>query len=85
MIEKQHNSWRDLPEPAGEMTLCFAQCTRHSNCVLQPQIYIEQIHILESPTTTTTAAVSQKASSDDILGTKRGTIDLLMSKRPEKF
>ena len=44
------------------------------------------IQLLESPipTTTTTAAVSQKASSDDISGTKRGTIDPLVSKQPEK-
>ena len=31
------------------------------------------------------AAPSQKASSDNILGTKRGTIDPLVSKRPEKI
>ena len=47
-----------------------------------------EIQLQESPipTTTTTAApaVSQKASSDDISGTKRGTIDPLVSKRPEK-
>ena len=30
------------------------------------------------------AAVSEKASSGDILGTKRGTIDPLVSKQPEK-
>ena len=29
-------------------------------------------------------AVSQKASSDDISGTKRGSIDPVVSKRPEK-
>ena len=39
------------------------------------------IQLLESPIPTTTAAVSQKASSDDISGTKRGTIDPLVSKR----
>ena len=43
------------------------------------------IQLLESPIPTTTAApLSQKASSDDISGTKRGTIDPLVSKRPEK-
>ena len=31
------------------------------------------------------APPSQKASSDDISGTKRGTIDPLVSKRPEKI
>ena len=31
------------------------------------------------------AAPSQKASSDDISGTKRGTIDPLVSKRQEKI
>ena len=48
----------------------------------------KSIQLLESPIPTTTAApaaaVSQKASSDDISGTKRGTIDPLVSKRPEK-
>ena len=46
------------------------------------------IQLLESPiptTTTTPATLSQKASSGDISGTKRGIIDLLMSKRPEKI
>ena len=42
------------------------------------------IQLLESPIPATTA-VSQKASSDDISGTKRGTIGLLVSKRPEKI
>ena len=32
----------------GEMTLCFAQCTRHSNCALRPQIYIKQILIVHN-------------------------------------
>ena len=40
------------------------------------------IQLLES--TIPAPAVSQKASSDDISGTKRGTIDPLVSKRPEK-
>ena len=44
------------------------------------------IQLLESPIPTTAAApVSQKASSDNISGTKRGTIDPLVSKRPEKI
>ena len=43
-----------------------------------------KIQLLESPIPVTTA-VSQKASSDDISGTKRGTIDPLVSKQPEKF
>ena len=30
-------------------------------------------------------APSQKASSDDISGTKRGTVDPMVSKRPEKI
>ena len=45
------------------------------------------IQLLESPipATPAPAPVSQKASSDDISGTKRGTIDPLVSKRPEKI
>ena len=48
------------------------------------------IKLLESPipatatTATATAASSQKAHFDNISGTKRGTIDPLVSKRPEK-
>ena len=38
------------------------------------------IQLLESP-----IPVSQKASSDDISGTKRGTIDPLVSKQTEKI
>ena len=45
--------------------------------------------LLKSPIPAAAAAApapkSQKASSDDISGTKRGTIDPLVSKRPEKF
>ena len=46
------------------------------------------IQLLESPIPAPPApapAPSQKASSDDILGTKRGTIDPLVSKRQEKI
>ena len=42
------------------------------------------IQLLESPIPTA-AALSQKASSDDISGTKRGAIDPLVSKRLEKI
>ena len=42
------------------------------------------IQLLESPIPAAAAPPSQKASSDDISGTKRGTVDLLVSKRPEK-
>ena len=42
------------------------------------------IQLLESPIPAPPAP-SQKASSDDISGTKRGTIDPLVSKRPEKI
>ena len=42
------------------------------------------IQLLESPIPAAPAAPSQKASSDNISGTKRGTIDPLVSKRPEK-
>ena len=44
------------------------------------------IKLLESPIPAAAAppAPSQKALSDDISGTKRGTIDPLVSKRPEK-
>ena len=37
-----------------------------------------------TPTPTTTTTTSQKALSGDILQTKRGSIDPLVSKRPEK-
>ena len=49
------------------------------------------IQLLESPIPAPPAAAaaaappSQKASGDDISGTKRGTIDPLVSKRPEKI
>ena len=46
------------------------------------------IKLLESPIPAPPPAAapapSQKASSDDISGTKRGIIDPLVSKRPEK-
>ena len=42
------------------------------------------IQLLESPIPAPAAPPSQKASSDDISGTKRGTVDPLVSKRPEK-
>ena len=47
------------------------------------------IKLLESPiptppAATATAAPSQKAHFDNISGTKRGSIDPLVSKRPEK-
>ena len=48
---------------------------------------IKYIQLLESPIPAPPAPAappSQKASSDDILGTKRGTIDPLVSKQPEK-
>ena len=45
------------------------------------------IKLLESPipTAATATAPSQKAHFEDISGTKRGTIDPLVSKRPEKI
>ena len=45
------------------------------------------IKLLESPipATATATASSQKAHFDNIWGTKRGTIDPLVSKRPEKI
>ena len=43
------------------------------------------IKLLESPIPTATAPTpSQKAHFDNISGTKRGSIDPLVSKRPEK-
>ena len=48
-------------------------------------VILRIIQLLESPIPTTTpATLSQKASSGNNSGTKRGIIDLLMSKRPEK-
>ena len=44
----------------------------------------QEIKLLESPIPTA-APPSQKAHFDNISGTKRGTIDPLVSKRPEKF
>ena len=48
-----------------------------------------RIQLLESPIPAAPAAApappSQKASSDDISGTKRGTVDPLVSKRLEKI
>ena len=53
-----------------------------NNCTLY-------IQLLESPIPTTTPTTptptSQKASSGDISGTKRVTVDPLVSKRPEKI
>ena len=46
--------------------------------------YQGHIQLLESPIPAAPPAPSQKAPSDDISGTKRGTIDPLVSKRPEK-
>ena len=43
------------------------------------------IQLLESPIPAAAPAASQKASSDDISGTKRSTIDPLVSKQPEKI
>ena len=43
--------------------------------------YKQDIKLLESPIP---AASSQKAHFDNISGTKRGSIDPLVSKRPEK-
>ena len=54
----------------------------------QPLLTEMTIKLLEYPSpppAAPPAAPSQKASSDDISGTKRGTIDPLVSKRPEKF
>ena len=53
-------------------------------------ISITTIQLLESPiptptTPTPSPTMSQKGSSGDISGTKRGTIDPLVSKRPEKY
>ena len=52
------------------------------------QISSSSIQLLESPIPAAAPpapAPSQKASSDDISGTKRGTIDPPVSKRPEKI
>ena len=47
--------------------------------------FIKSIKLLEYPIPAPPPpAPSQKALSDDISGTKRGTIDTLVSKRPEK-
>ena len=49
---------------------------------------MNHIKLLESPIPAAAAAAaapSQKAHCDNISGTKRGTIDPLVSKRPEKI
>ena len=54
--------------------------------ILQKIPFFYEIKLLESPipTAPTAATSSQKAHFDNISGTKRGTIDPLVSKRPEK-
>ena len=49
------------------------------------EVSLSLIKLLESPIPAPPPPPSQKASSDDISGTKRGTIDPLVSKRPEKI
>ena len=53
------------------------------------KISLSPIQLLESPIPAAAppaaAPPSQKASTDDISGTKRGTIDPLVSKQPEKI
>ena len=52
---------------------------------LQPVMIIQLLESpIPAPPPPPPPAPSQKASSDDISGTKRGTIDPLVSKRPEK-
>ena len=54
--------------------------------ILYQLIKCSFIQLLESPIPAPPAAPSsQKASSDNISGTKRGTVDPLVSKRPEKI
>ena len=53
-------------------------------CKKYSTLWEDKIQLLESPIPAAPPAVSQKASSDDISGTKRGTIDPLVSTRPEK-
>ena len=47
-------------------------------------LFLKYIKLLESPIPPTAATPSQKAHFDNISRTKRGTIDPLVSKRPEK-
>ena len=62
------------------LAVCIAHftriITRESNFAIQ---------LLESPIPTTPATLSQKASSGNISGTKRGIMDPLVSKRPKKI
>ena len=61
-----------------------------SYCIITLRFFslMTSIQLLESPIPAAPApapaAPSQKASSDDISGTKRGSIDPLVSNRPEK-
>ena len=50
-------------------------------------LFFQTIQLLESPipTTPATTTTSQKASSGDVSETKRGIIDPLVSKWPEKI
>ena len=64
---------------------------KNTFAVNQSVIFPSFIQLLESPIPAAPPAppappaVSQKASSDDISGTKRDTIDPLVSKPPEKI
>ena len=56
------------------------------NCgILNWNLAVEHIQLLESPIPAAPPAPSQKASSDDISGTKRDTIDPLVLKWAEKI
>ena len=71
----------------GLTALTDHKCIQRQQCFLlqknDTQLSSLIIKLLESPIPTA-APPSQKAHCDNISGTKRGTIDPLVSKRPEK-
>ena len=78
------SQWRENGFETGKVTIFY----NRDGDLQKVVIGIIIIKLLESPIPApppppAAAAPSQKASSDDISGTKRGTIDPLVSKRPE--
>ena len=70
-------------QKSGELISSIAAPRTRIRLYIYP-LYLLIIQLLESPIPTPTTT-SQKASSGDISVNKRGIIDPLVSKRPEKF
>ena len=65
-------------------TMLLPQFCHHHILFLCLTNICQTIKLLESPIPATAPTPSQKAHFDNISGTKRGSIDPLVSKRPEK-